>query len=170
MTETSALPPQPAYAPPPPQKKKHTFRNVMLVLLGLTVLFIGGCFALVGTAANEIDKSIKADDAKPGGDTKPLTIQAGKAFEVDNFNYAAGWRVRKDALGGVTVKRLKVTNNRDKKDSAIVEIKFWKGSEVLALVDCSTEPIAQKTTVTLSCIADDSFPTGYAKITINDSF
>ena len=29
----------------PKQKKKHTVRNVLLVLLGLSVLFVGGCIA-----------------------------------------------------------------------------------------------------------------------------
>ena len=162
-------PPQPAPAPPP-QKKKHTLRNVLLIMLALAVLFIGGCMALIGSAANEIDKSIKADANKAGGDSKPLTITAGKAFEVDSFHYDAGWRVVRDGLGGVTVKQLKVTNHRDKKDSALVEIKFWKGSEVLALVDCTTEPIMPETKVTLSCVGSDARPKGYDKITINDTF
>ena len=63
-----------------------------------------------------------------------------------------------------------MTNERDKKDSALVEIKLWKGSEVLALADCTTEPIAPNTTVTLSCLSGDKLPKKYSKITINDTF
>ena len=82
-----------------------------------------------------------------------MAITEGKAFEVDGFNYAAGWSIGKDALGDLDVKGLKVTNNRDDTDSALVEIKVWKGTEVLALTDCTTEPIGVGTTVTLSCFS-----------------
>lgn len=49
----------PAYAQP--KKKKHTLRNVLLILLGLTLLGIAGCFALVGSAVNEVDKEAKRE-------------------------------------------------------------------------------------------------------------
>jgi hypothetical protein len=150
-------------------KKKHTVRNVLLIFLGVSILFVGGCLALIGGAANEIDKSIKESDNKPGGADNPLTIKVGKAFEVDGFNYAGGWKAKND-FGAVGIKGLKVTNNRDDKDSALVEIKFWKGSEVLALADCTTEPIGVGTTVTLSCTSGDKLPRAYSKVTVNDTF
>jgi hypothetical protein len=152
------------------KQKKHTVRNVLLILAGLFILVVGGCAALVGGAANEVSKDIKADANKPGGTDNPLTITPGNAFEVDGFKYAAGWKIGKDALGDVEVTGLKVTNARGKKDSSLVEIKFFKGTEVLALANCTTEPIGMNTTVTLSCISSDKLPTGYDKITINDSF
>lgn len=151
-------------------KKKGKALKILLILGLLFLLGLGGCVALVGGAANEVSKSIEEDENKPGGTNNPLTITAGEAFEVDGFNYAAGWTVAKDALGDVEIKGLKVTNNRDDRDSALVEIKFWKGTEVLALVDCTTEPINVGTTVTLGCSSADDFPTAYDKITINDSF
>lgn len=167
-------PPQQPYPPqgyaPPPQKKSHTLRNVLLVLAVLFVLVIGGCFALIGGVANEVDKAIKEDANKSGGTDNPMTIKEGEAFEVDGFKYAAGWTVNKDAIGGIDIKGLKVTNERDDKDSALVEIKFWKGSEVLGLADCTTEPIGVDTTVTLNCFSGDKLPKSYDKITINDSF
>lgn len=169
-------PPQqaPGYPPPPPpQKKKHTLRNILLIIIALSVLFIGGCAAIFGMAANEVSKSIDksiASDSEPGGPDNPLTIKPGQAFEVSGFKYAEGWKVKREFGGYVNITGLKVTNERDKKDSALVEIKFWKGSEVLALSDCTTEPIAPDTTVTISCSSGDKLPKAYEKVTINDTF
>ena len=159
------------YAPAPEKPKKQ--RTVLKVVLGILIasfLLIGGCVALIGGAANEADKSIKRDEQKAGGTKNPMTITPGQAFEVDGFKYAAGWSVGKDSLGDVAIKGLKVTNTRSDRDSALVEIKFVKGTEVLALADCTTEPINEGTTVTLSCTSADKVPDGYDKITINDSF
>lgn len=157
------------YAKPP--KQGHALRNVLLIVIALGVLFIGGCMAVVGLAANEVDKEIdKATEADkdPGGPDNPLEIAEGKAFAVRGFDYSDGWSVGKE-FGLVTIDGLKVTNNRDDKDSALVEVKFWTGTEVLAVVDCTTEPIAPDTTTRLTCGSDD-WPKGYDKITINDTF
>lgn len=154
----------------PKPKKKHTVRNVILISIVVFIALVGGCMALIGGAANEVSKSIEEDANKPGGTNNPLTISPGKPFEVDGFNYAAGWKVTKNAFGDAEIKGLKVTNNRDDRDSSLVEIKFWKGSEVLALVDCTTEPIGVGTTVRLGCVSGDKLPARYDKITINDSF
>lgn len=167
MTQTQQPYPQPPYPQP---KKSHAVRNVLLVVVLLFVLFVGGCLALIGTAANEASKSLDHNSNKPGGDKNPLTIAAGKAFEVDGFNYAAGWKIGTDVVGDLDVKGLKVTNNRADSDSAIVEIKLWRGSEVLALADCTTEPIQPKTTVSLTCVSTDKLPKKYDKVTINDAF
>ncbi len=161
---------QGTWAPTEPPKKKHTVRNVILILMLLGGLGIGGCAALVGGAANEISKGIEADANKPGGTDNPMTITQGKPFEVDGFDYAAGWSLGTDALGDLDVKGLKVTNNRDTKDSALVEIKLWRGTEVVALSDCTTEPIGVGTTVTLSCLSADPLPKKFDKVTINDTF
>lgn len=154
----------------PAPKKRHTVRNVLLVLTAVFVLFVGGCLALVGGVANEVDKAIKENDNKPGGANNAMTISEGKAFEVDGFNYAAGWSIRKDVVGDIDIKGLKVTNNRDDRDSALVEIKFMRGTEVLAMTDCTTSPIAVGQTVTVDCLSTDAIPKNYDRITINDSF
>ena len=160
---------QPAYYPPQPQKKSHTLRNVLLIMGLLLILFVGGCFALVGAGLNAADKAIKANDNRPGGADNPLSITEGKAFEVDGFEYARGWKVVGGPFG-LDIKNLKVTNNRDDKDSAFVEVKFMKGSEVLAMADCSSSPIPVGQTVTLTCSSTDNLPKQYGKLTINDSF
>lgn len=154
-------------------KKGHTVRNVLLGIIAVGVLFIGGCLALVGGAANEVGKSLDkevAKDKEPGGPDNPLTIVEGQKFSVSGFDYSGGWKLGDDGLGSVEITNLKVTNNRDDKDSALVEIKFMKGSEVLAVTDCTTEPVAVGETTTLSCISADDLPKAYDRITINDSF
>ena len=156
-----------------PAKKGHTLRNVLLGIIAVMVLFIGGCMALIGSAANEVGNSIDdaaAKDKEPGGPDNPLTIAEGKKFTVSGFDYGSGWKVADNGLGGVEVNGLKVTNNRDKKDSALVEIKFMKGSEVLAVSDCTTEPVAMGQTTTLTCLSGDELTAKYDRITINDSF
>ena len=151
-------------------KKKGKALKILLIVGLLFLLTVVGCVALIGGAANEASKSIEKDEKKAGGTNNPLTITPGQAFEVDGFNYAAGWRVGKDALDDLAIKGLKVTNNREDRDSALVEIKFFRGTEVLALADCTTDPITVGTTVTLGCTSTNKLPTGYDKITINDSF
>ena len=127
------------------------------------------CTAGVVGTADEVSKSMDSDASKEGGPENPMTITEGEAFEVDGFNYAAGWKATEE-LDTATITGLKVTNNRDHKDSAVVEIKFMKGSEVLALVDCTTDPIQKGQTATLDCFSDDKLPDDYDEITINDSF
>lgn len=173
--------PPPAAATPPsaptsqgPEKKSHTFRNVILVILALIVLSFAGCIALLGGAVNEADKAIKNSEAKdeePGGPDNPLTIKEGQAFEVSGFEYKAGWKVVDDGIGDVGIEGLRVTNNRDTKDGAIVEIKFLKGDdEVVALADCTTEQIPEGQTTKVDCVSADKLPKNYDKITINDTF
>lgn len=156
----------------PPQKKSHLGRNIALGIVLLLVLIVGGCLAVVVAGGNAVNDAVNdsiAEDKEPGGPDNPLEITEGKAFEVSDFKYAVGWTVEKK-FGTVQIEGLNVTNGRDDKDSALVEIKFWNGSEVLAVVDCTTEPIAVGTTTRLNCGSGDDFPKGYDKITINDTF
>lgn len=161
----SELPQQ--YTPP---KKKHTARNIFIVIGVALVLLVGGCVALLGSAANEVDKSIKRGETEVGGTNNPLEIKPGKAFEVRGFAYKAGWKLGNDELGDMAVTGLRVTNGRKDRDSALVEIKVWKGDEVVALADCTTEPILPKTTTKLSCSSSDKLPAKYTRVTISDSF
>ncbi|MDE9365747.1 hypothetical protein PZ938_09035 [Luteipulveratus sp. YIM 133132] len=158
-----------AYAPQPP-KKKHTVRNVILIVIGVCILGIGGCSVLVIGGAAKVANDIEKSDNAPGGPKNPLAITQGKAFEVQGFSYAAGWSVGNDEILGTTVKDLKVTNNRKDRDGAIVEVKFLKGTEVLGTVDCTTEQIQVGQTVTLNCLGTTKPVTGWDKITINDTF
>ncbi|MGW4019133.1 hypothetical protein ACXN1G_13585 [Rhodococcus ruber] len=125
---------------------------------------------MTATVVNDAIETGQAEDAAPGGPDNPLTIVEGQAFEVSGFQYSSGWRVTEDALGDVNIEGLKVTNSRDEKDGALVEIKFMRGNEVVALVDCTTEQIPVGQTTTLNCISADDLPADYDRITINDTF
>ena len=158
------------WMPIKPPKKNRTFLKVFLALCAFGVISVIGLLAVCGAGANEVAKSIDQNANKAGGDSNPMVITEGKAFEVDGFNYSKGWSLGKDVLGDLNIKGLKVTNNRDNIDSALVEVKVWKGTEVLALADCTTEPIGVGTTVTPTCTSTDALPKNFTKITINDTF
>lgn len=164
-----AQPPQgPAqgYAPPPPPKKKHTLRNVLLGLTLLFILVIGGCMALLGGAANEIDKAIKEEEAND----KPVEVSEGKAFTHDEFEVEAGWTVAREA-GGVTIKDLRVTNVADEARSALLSFRFYKGNENLAEVECSSNQLQADEVSAMDCFSfDGKFPAGYDTIKVADSF
>lgn len=69
--------PPPQYAPTPRQKKSHTVRNVLLILLGVFVLGFAGCIALVGGAAKSIDnesKRVVAVEYQVAGDAPDVSI------------------------------------------------------------------------------------------------
>lgn len=159
--------------PNAPARKSNTLRNILLVILGVSILGCGGCFAVTGLFVNEVDNAIEKaeeEDKEPGGPDNPMTIEPGKAFEVNGFEYKPGWKIGAGPIGAVDITGLKVENARDDKDSALVEIKVWQGKEVLALADCTTEPIAVGTVTTLSCLSGDDMPKKYDRITINDTF
>lgn len=143
---------------------------ILAVIFGLLLVGVVGCTALIGGAVNEVAEDIEEKENAPGGKDNPLTVKPGKAFEIRQLNYQAGWTIGKDVLGSVEVRNLKVTNNREGADEAFIEIKLWKGTEVLALADCSTEQIAPGTTTTLNCLSADDFPASYDKVTVNDTF
>lgn len=159
-------------AAPPPQKKSSVWKWVLIIGAVVLILCCGGftaCTAGVFEAADEVSKSIEAEESESGGVNNAVTITEGEAFEVRGFDYAAGWKVTEE-YGMVDISGLKVTNNRDKRDGALVDIKFKQGSEVLASVDCTTDPMPVGETVTLNCLSADSLPDDYDEITINDSF
>jgi hypothetical protein len=158
---------------PPPQKKSHTLRNVLLVLLALSILFIGGCLALVGTAVNEVDKEIKrsqAEDTLPGGPDNPLEITPGESFEVYGFKYQAGWELREDVIGDAEIVGLKFKNERDEADSLFADVRITKGNELVAEITCTSDEAEIGQIVTVTCISTDDMPADYDKITIQDTF
>lgn len=154
----------------PTPKKKHTVRNVILVLLGLFILFMGGCMALIGGAANEVSKSIDEHENQEGGSNNPITLEVGEAFTIGDTSYAGGWTVKNDVLGSAEVKGLKVTNNGEESDYPSVEFRFWNGNTMLAEVSCGLlEEVPAGTTQKLDCSGDESLPAKYEKLTVQNS-
>lgn len=173
-------PPPGGYPPPgyyqqgPPPKKKHTVRNVLLILTGLGVLFIGGCAVLFGVAVNEADKAIQEETAN---DT-PTEVTAGEAFEHDGYKIAGGWKVAQEEFGnGLTLENVKVTvaeADEDLPDSgrtALLTFRFYKGNEVLAEVQCSSNEMQVGETSRMDCLSMSSNPAkGYNTIKVSDAF
>jgi len=174
MTDPNAHPqqpypqqPPPGYYGGPPPKKKHTVRNVLLVLLALMVLFVGGCIALIGGAANEIDKAIKEEEAND----KPQVVTEGKAFTHDDFEVEGGWSVERDGMGGVTIEGLRATNGADEERSALLSFRFYRGNENLAEVECSSNQLQPDEVSAMDCFSfDGEFPEDYDEIRVADSF
>lgn len=161
------VPPQGYYQQGPPPKKKHTVRNVLLILVLVFILFIGGCLALLGGAANEIDKAIKDEEAND----KPKEVAVGKAFTHDDFEVDAGWKVAKDGLGGVNIEGLRTTNVADEARTALLTFRFYKGSENLAEVECSSNKVQPEESSVLDCFSTSSeFPEGYDTVKVSDAF
>ncbi len=129
----------------------------------LGVLFCGGCLAVTGLFANEVDKAIEEEEKND----QPTTISEGKAFTHDDYKADAGWTVAKDGAGGVTIENLKVTNEAEDTRTALFTFRFFKGTENLAEVECSSNEIGTGESNTLDCVSfDGRCPTGYDTIKV----
>ena len=73
--------PQASYGPPgqgvPPPKKTATWVKVLVIVGGLFLTMIVGCVALLGTAANEIDKELKEESSGDVSDASEIKTRAG---------------------------------------------------------------------------------------------
>ena len=81
---------QPQWQPQPPPKKKHTVRNVFLIITALVFLGVAGCIAIVVSIGNEVGKDA-VDRAEP------RTVTVGQAFDLGKHQTLAGWTVKNDA-------------------------------------------------------------------------
>ena len=149
------------YAPPQPPKK-HTLRNVLLVLLALGIAGMAGCAALLGSAAESVDEEAKHD--------KPSKVVEGEAFEHDIWKVRPGWRVASDGLGGVTVKGMRAKLTGDSADTAMFTIQLNRGQEVLASIECTGSEVEPGQSAPLSCFSADDLPKRWKRVTVQDSW
>lgn len=158
------------YQPGPPPKKKHTVRNVLLVLVLLFILFVAGCIALVGKAANDVSKSID----KSLANDKPTTVSMGKAFTHDGYQIKAGWSLGKEKYTGDAIIRGLTVTNTQKSDSsgrtALLTFRFYKGKQNLAEVQCTGKELQKGESGTMDCSSTDKYPTGYDTVKVADMF
>lgn len=116
-------------APAQPPKKKHTGRNVFIVLSVLTVLGIGGCMAVVGAVGNEVDKQSKAEHTviyKVGGSAAlamvTYTTDGGTTTEQAN-GVTMPWASKALKIKGlVTVYQVSAQNTSGKDGTVTCEI------------------------------------------------
>lgn len=162
---------QPQYGLAQPPEKSNLARNILIVFGVIFLLFVGGCVALVAVVGSQVNDAV--NDDTPGGPNNPLTIVEGQPFEVDGFEYAAGWDIVDAPLGGLLeIQNLQVTNHRGEADRLFATITLLDGGTVVATASCvggDLEKIAEDTTVTVECSSADELPTAYDQITIKDS-
>jgi hypothetical protein len=152
-------------------KQKHTLRNVLLVLALILVLFVGGCFALLGAAVNEADKAVKKEQAND----RPTTVTEGASFDHDGYTVAKGWSVAPEKFGGgATIKRLRVTLNDDQGTSgrsALFTFRLYRGNDVLSEIGCSSNEMQEGETSLMDCISMNSKKViGWDTIKVADAF
>ena len=156
---------RPPMAYPRLPKKKHTVRNVFLVLLVASVLSIGGCMAFLASAGNELAKSVDESTAR----NAPQEVTVGKAFSVGKHQTLAGWTVSSEA--GMFSVAGKVTNVSDMTSTAFLHFKFVsKTGEVLGNVQCNSSDLEPGQTQALNCVPDGQFSKAYAKVTAEATF
>ncbi len=164
-------PPQGHYQQGPPPKKSHTLRNVLLVLLLLVLLAIGGCFALVGGVANEVDKSMKQERAND----KPTDVREGQAFSHDGYKVASGWKLA-NQFGTATIRGLKVTNVKNDEmtgnggRTALLTFRLYKGSNNLAEITCTGKELQEGESSKMDCGSGDKMPKKFDAIRVADAF
>lgn len=121
------------YDPNNPQQKRgmSTGKKVALgcgVPVLLALVFIGGCTALVGGAANEVDKAVKADEAddqRAAKEDVKITV-----CKIKNEEF----------VGRSVTSRVSIVNHGDKRANYVVEGEFLddkgnKVGELLATVE-----------------------------------
>jgi hypothetical protein len=100
----------------------------------------------------------------------PAVVKAGAAFEHDNFKAKKGWRVVKDKfVKSPNIKKLKVTNAGGDQRIAELTFRFYKGTEVLAEVDCISNEMQKGEASALACFStSNKFPKRYKTIKVSD--
>ena len=126
----------------PPPKKTRTGLKVFLGVIAFGFIALVGMIALIGTGANEVSKSIEAEQAND----KPFVVTEGKAFGHDGYRVAAGWKITSEKYAGLTITGLKVTNidhDTATDDSPMLTFSLWKGNQNLSEIEASGNALAQ---------------------------
>lgn len=154
------------YPPQPPKKSRKTLWIVLGVIFGVMILGCGGCLAIVGVGANEVDKAIREEEANDA----PHEIEVGQEFEHDDYTANAGWKITNDGLDDFTIEGLKVTNNAEDARSAFLTITLYKGNEVIGSIDCSSNELQSGDAGALDCTSTDDFTEDYDTAKVADAF
>ena len=152
-----------------PKTKRKKWPIVVGVLALLTILFVGGCLALVGGAVNSVDKAVTESQEK----NAPREVTEGDAFTVGSHETLAGWEVNKETAlsekGEFSVVG-KVKNSSDTTSTAFIHFKFLTVTgEVLGNVSCNSSDLEPGQTQALNCILDGEWGK-YNKITVEATF
>ena len=164
MSQQYPQQPHAQFQPQLPPTKKHTVRNVLLILLVLSVVGIGGCMAVINSVGTQVSKSIDENEKQ----TAPRDVKPGTAFTIGKHQTLAGWKVT-NAAGMFSVVG-KVKNVSDATSTSFIHFKFLTaGGEVLGNVQCNSSDLEPGQTETLNCVPDGKFGK-YTKVTAEGTF
>lgn len=156
---------QQPYGQQPPKKSNKTLWIILGVIFGLMILVCGGCLAVGGMFANEVDKAIEEE----AENDEPTEIEVGQAFEHDDYVADEGWTISKDSLGDFAIENLKITNDSDDSRSAWLDITVYKGNELLGTIDCTSNELQPGDATVLDCTSLDKFSENYDTVKIADA-
>ena len=130
---------------------------------------------LVGVAALGARRDGGGAAEVPGGPDLPLALTEGQAFEVDGFDYAAGWTLGADpGTGTVQLLGLRLTNHRDGAERLAATVRLVDGNVVVASLFCKAgdgyDFVPAGVTVAVLCESSDPMPAAYDKVTIRDAY
>ncbi|MCI1256552.1 MAG: MmpS family protein [Corynebacterium provencense] len=123
------VPPQGYYQQPPVPKKAWYKRPIIMIpltLVVLFVLFVGGCTALFGKAAEEVNKDMNAEHAityQVAGEATDanVTYSVGDANTTQENGVAAGWSKEVSVTGWMGASLI-ATNGMDDSGSITCQI------------------------------------------------
>ena len=172
--------PGPYGQPPQPQKKRRTWLIVLLVILGLMLIGIVGCVALIGTAGKAVDEAVTEVSASQEASQQaeedrnaPREVTPGKAFTIGSHKVLDGWNVKADSSLGDAEFQVtgKAKNVSEATSTMFIHIKFIdKSGEVLGNVDCSTGDLEPGQTERMSCVSNGQYTSKYDKVTAEADF
>ena len=106
----------------------------------------------------------------PGPSLPPLVVEEGAGFTYGEFTMAPGWKVNKMA-GSVVIGDVWVRNDADVARGVSLMFRFFKGSDLLAEVECGGPPAGFQPGESgqLLCLSPDfdDYPTGYTEIRVS---
>ena len=137
---TTDQPPPPAPAPPPaaPAKKSNTLVIVLCVVLGLMVIFIGGCFATCVYVGKKAKAYAKESEKNPKISALAMAAAFAPGIEVVSKDLDAGTIVLRNKKTGETVKIDSASFSQDKIAEVLQKVAEGKGAATTTRQEATT--------------------------------
>jgi hypothetical protein len=194
-----ASPPQlarPPFRPRQEPPKKHIARNVLLVVGSVVVALIGIVAAGGGDTTKPRAADIqnpatapaatkatapKATAPKPTAPAKadvacadqedrpaPCVVTVGSAFTLGKHQVLAGWTIVDSGFGMTIAGQAK--NVSDDASTMFINVRFFRGDEVIADLTCNTGELLAGQIETMNCLAGGTYTRQFDKVTAEAAF
>lgn len=150
----------------PPKKSRKTLWIILGIIFGLMILTCGGCLAVTGAFFNEVDKAIEEEEKND----EPTEVEPGAAFEHDDYEIDAGWRIAEDEFGDYTLDGLRITNTSDDARAPWLDFTVYKGNELLGTIDCLGDELQPGDVAEVDCSSGDDWNEDYDTVKVADAF